>query len=90
MTLIERIGQLSAQIEASADPAISRAADELVATMLEMYGEGLRRVLVPLDEGTRIALAEDDLVASLLLIHDLHPVPLEQRVQGGSTRSGPT
>jgi len=83
VTLIERIGQLSAQIESSADPAVSRAADELVATMLEMYGEGLRRVLEPLDEGVRLQLAEDDLVASLLLIHDLHPVPLEQRVQAG-------
>ncbi len=34
-------------------------------------------------DGERIAasLAEDELVATLLLIHDLHPVPLEQRVQ---------
>jgi Fe-S cluster biogenesis protein NfuA/nitrite reductase/ring-hydroxylating ferredoxin subunit len=34
-------------------------------------------------DGERIAasLANDTLVATLLLIHDLHPVPLEQRVQ---------
>ena len=37
----------------------------------------------PDPRGERIAasLADDPLVATLLLIHDLHPVPLEQRVQ---------
>ena len=32
------------------------------------------------------ALAEDGVVASLLLIHDLYPVPLEERVHGGARR----
>ena len=51
-----------------------------------MYGDGLRRIMevigasrgggeIILDE-----LAQDGAVASLLLIHDLYPVPLEQRV----------
>lgn len=52
-----------------------------------MYGAGLERVVAALHaggaEGQRIAaeLAEDRLVATLLLIHDLHPVPLSERVQ---------
>ena len=56
--------------------------------VVEMYGAGLERILASLfaagEDGERIAvgLAEDPLVATLLLIHDLHPVPLEDRVQG--------
>ena len=52
-----------------------------------MYGSGLERIVDALfaagEDGERLAvsLAEDPLVATLLLIHDLHPVPLEERVQ---------
>ena len=35
----------------------------------------------------RDALAEDPVVGSLLLIHGLHPVPLEERVRGGARRA---
>jgi Fe-S cluster biogenesis protein NfuA/nitrite reductase/ring-hydroxylating ferredoxin subunit len=58
-----------------------------MATVLQLYGTGLQRivdrVLASGPEGARIAsqLADDPLVATLLLIHDLHPIPLEQRVQ---------
>ena len=53
-----------------------------------MYGVGLEQILAALfaagEDGERLAvgLADDPLVATLLLIHDLHPVPLEDRVQG--------
>jgi Fe-S cluster biogenesis protein NfuA len=43
------------------------------------YGEEVM-AWVKLREGAR--LAEDDLVAHLLILHGLHPVPLEQRVHG--------
>jgi Fe-S cluster biogenesis protein NfuA/nitrite reductase/ring-hydroxylating ferredoxin subunit len=53
-----------------------------------MYGIGLERIVEAIQgtgaEGERIAVAltEDPLVAMLLLIHDLHPVALRDRVQG--------
>src|SRR6202012_941786 len=53
----------------------------------QMYGAGLDRIVDALhdagEDGRRIAtaLSEDQLVATLLLIHDLHPVPLADRVQ---------
>jgi Fe-S cluster biogenesis protein NfuA/nitrite reductase/ring-hydroxylating ferredoxin subunit len=59
-----------------------------VSAVVQMHGVGLERILSLLfaagDDGERIAmaLAEDPLVATLLLIHDLHPVPLADRVQG--------
>ena len=64
------------------------SADELVSAVVQMYGAGLERIVGSLleggEEGVRLAgaLADDELVAALLLIHDLHPVPLAERVQG--------
>lgn len=59
-------------------------AEELVHLLVEMYGEGLRRVVTVLgdrDPAMVERLAEDELVESLLLLHDLHPVDTETRIQ---------
>jgi len=54
--------------------------------VLELYGGGLERIFAALDEAgeageeIRGRLQSDGLVASLMLIHDLHPVPLADRV----------
>ena len=51
-----------------------------------MYGDGLRRIVEVIGEAREAgetildALAQDGAVASLLLIHDLYPVPLHERV----------
>jgi hypothetical protein len=53
----------------------------------ELYGAGLERLLDILHDAGRLdadvldALAGDDLVASLLLVHGLHPYDLETRVE---------
>jgi Fe-S cluster biogenesis protein NfuA/nitrite reductase/ring-hydroxylating ferredoxin subunit len=51
------------------------------AELLELYGEGLGRIFAALDEETTARLAEDGVVASLMLMHDLYPVSLEDRVR---------
>ena len=84
--LLLRVQDLQARLDAGGDSPTRRVAEELLSTVIEMYGEGLERIVAALGEdgehGQRVAaqLAEDDLVASLLLIHDLHPVPLRERV----------
>jgi Fe-S cluster biogenesis protein NfuA/nitrite reductase/ring-hydroxylating ferredoxin subunit len=72
--VVERVEALLEEVEG--DPK----AQELVQALVELYGEGLSRVVAMAPDPR--ALAEDDLVAHLLLLHDLHPVPLEERVQG--------
>jgi Fe-S cluster biogenesis protein NfuA len=83
---VGRIEVLLDQVEALGDPAARDLATELVQTVLAVYGEGLSRVVARVaerDDGTlAAALAGDELVAHLLLLHGLHPVPLESRVQG--------
>jgi Fe-S cluster biogenesis protein NfuA/nitrite reductase/ring-hydroxylating ferredoxin subunit len=86
--LVTRVQDLQARLEAAPDPATRELAEELVSAVVQMYGAGLERMLVALfaagEDGERIAasLIEDPLVATLLLIHDLHPVPLANRVHG--------
>jgi len=74
------------EVDSLADPIGRETAAELVQALVELYGEGLGRIMARLDgedsNGLRASLAEDDLVAHLLFLHDLHPVPLEERVTG--------
>jgi Fe-S cluster biogenesis protein NfuA/nitrite reductase/ring-hydroxylating ferredoxin subunit len=84
--LIERVQELTAELETIADPTVRRRAEELVSAIIALYGEGLERIVRTVVEAgpsaapLRQALVEDGVVASLLLIHDLHPVDLETRV----------
>jgi Fe-S cluster biogenesis protein NfuA/nitrite reductase/ring-hydroxylating ferredoxin subunit len=59
-------------------------ATEVVQALLQLYGEGLARILEVLDEcgatEARDRLTRDDLVSHLMLLHDLHPVSLEARI----------
>lgn len=84
--LAARVQELTSQIESFPDVRARQTSEELVGAVIEMYGAGLERVMEILAEAgepglaIRDALARDGLVAALLLIHDLFPVPLEERV----------
>jgi Fe-S cluster biogenesis protein NfuA len=59
---------------------------ELVQALVALYGEGLTRIAarVPVDE-----LVSDEVVSNLLVMHDLHPLPLRDRVQGALDEVAP-
>jgi Fe-S cluster biogenesis protein NfuA/nitrite reductase/ring-hydroxylating ferredoxin subunit len=77
---IARVEGLIGEVEALPDIAAREKAMEMVQALLDLYGEGLARIVSSLD-GQAAALAEDELVEHLLLLHDLHPVPVETRVR---------
>jgi Fe-S cluster biogenesis protein NfuA/nitrite reductase/ring-hydroxylating ferredoxin subunit len=83
--LLDRVEQLTAAIDASADPFLRATVDELVSAIIELYGEGLTRIVHAVseqgDDSLLRRLAGDSVIGSLMLIHDLYPVPLEVRVQ---------
>jgi Fe-S cluster biogenesis protein NfuA/nitrite reductase/ring-hydroxylating ferredoxin subunit len=85
--LIERVQDLQAALDGAADSPLSGLAEELVSAVVQMYGAGLEQIVARLfaagEVGERMAvsLTDDPLVSTLLLIHDLHPVPLGDRVQ---------
>jgi Fe-S cluster biogenesis protein NfuA len=54
---------------------------ELVQSLVELYGEGIARIVAH-DPECVAGVADDELVSHLLVLHGLHPVPLEDRVRG--------
>jgi Fe-S cluster biogenesis protein NfuA/nitrite reductase/ring-hydroxylating ferredoxin subunit len=48
--------------------------------MFDLYGAGLERIVSAADDSTLDAFLGDELVSHLLLLHGLHPLPVEQRV----------
>jgi Fe-S cluster biogenesis protein NfuA len=75
--MMEQIDALLDRVE-TFPPEQREVATELVQALLDMYGEGLSRIVAACD-GVPL---EDELVAHLLLLHGLHPVPVRERVLG--------
>jgi Fe-S cluster biogenesis protein NfuA len=79
------IERLLEEADALPDPRARETATALAAALLELYGDGLERVVAVVaehdEDGTlAAALAGDELVGHLLLLHGLHPEPLAERV----------
>jgi Fe-S cluster biogenesis protein NfuA/nitrite reductase/ring-hydroxylating ferredoxin subunit len=73
------------EIDRLPDPVARQKSIEVIQALLELYGAGLERIVEEVaartDAGELAAvLAADELVAHLLLVHGLHPVPLHDRV----------
>jgi hypothetical protein len=67
-------------------PAWQRV-ERVIARVVRLYGAGLARVLDHAREAGAVAasfderIAADDLLASLLVLHGIHPLPVEERVR---------
>jgi len=79
----DRVEELLNELRGAADPALTERAEELVRLLMELYGAGLERVMELVAEGSPTLvdrIADDQLLASLLVLHGLHPVPVETRI----------
>jgi Fe-S cluster biogenesis protein NfuA/nitrite reductase/ring-hydroxylating ferredoxin subunit len=82
---VARIETLLGEIEALKDPGARSKAAEMAQVLLELYGEGLARMMEVVAQGAEgekafEAFAEDELISHLLLLHGLHPLDVETRV----------
>ena len=82
---VARVDALLEDLEGAIGAVPVDTAVELVQALVDLYGEGLARVVAhvaPADADGALAraFAGDELVSHLLLLHGLHPVPLEARV----------
>ena len=90
-----RLEELVQSAEALRDDAARGLARELVQVLLEVHGEGMRRLLDAARgaAGSGPALAatcsNDELLGSLLMLHGLHPLPLATRVDKALERVRP-
>jgi Fe-S cluster biogenesis protein NfuA len=80
-----RIEELLAEIRA-ADPAVAGRAEAVVGLLVDLYGEALSRVSGRVDAE---ALVDDPLLASLLVLHGLHPDPVAVRIERALDRIRP-
>jgi Fe-S cluster biogenesis protein NfuA len=93
--LSQRIEGLVARIETIADPNARANALDLTQALMELHGAGLEHLMEIVarggDPGYAMMddFANDDLVASLLLLYGLHPHDLETRVLNALDRSRP-
>ena len=92
---IAAIDELVQQLETAADPAARAASQELVRALMELHGAALERMLSTIRRngaaGATIVeqLTREELVASVLLLYDLHPVDLATRVRGALEKNRP-
>ena len=81
----ERIDSLLSALS-TAGPLAQQRGEDLVALVTNLYGAGLERLLEVLADAGRLdtvvldALAADELVSGLLLVHGLHPYDVKTRV----------
>jgi Fe-S cluster biogenesis protein NfuA len=78
----DRIEALLDELRSAAEGRVWLRVEELVRLLTELYGAGMARTLELADSQPDLIarLGRDELVGSLLVLHDLHPDSLEQRV----------
>lgn len=79
----QRVDTLLAQLSALGNAEARRLGADAVRALLELYGEGLARMLdIVHGEAPALVdrLAADPLVSALLVVHDLHPFDTEARI----------
>jgi Fe-S cluster biogenesis protein NfuA len=86
---VARVESLLEQIDAIGDRRVRETAVASVQALLDLYGEGLARIVGHVaeqcdaagEERLATALAGDDLVSHLLMLHGLHPEDVRRRVE---------
>lgn len=89
----DRLEQVVGEVNEIPDPVARARAQEAVRLLVDLYGGALERILTVLTDdgdGTPVdRLAGDELIASLLIAHDLHPRSMLERVEGALERVRP-
>ncbi|MDX6391872.1 MAG: hypothetical protein QOJ73_2935 [Streptosporangiaceae bacterium] len=90
-----RVEELLGTLRSSGNKSAAPAAEELVRILLGLYGDGLGHIMTALhesgDAGAAVLdkLLADPLVESLLVLHDLHPLDIDTRIQRALDRVRP-
>jgi Fe-S cluster biogenesis protein NfuA/nitrite reductase/ring-hydroxylating ferredoxin subunit len=90
MTRVKQVGDQIEEILGflrTGDSKYADAAEDLTGLLVQLYGDGLGAIVATLAGAGQpgadmlARLTEDPLVESLLLLHDLHPLDVDARVQ---------
>jgi Fe-S cluster biogenesis protein NfuA/nitrite reductase/ring-hydroxylating ferredoxin subunit len=94
MTRVQQAGdQIEELLAALTARGQGPAAEELVRLLVGLYGDGLAHIMSAVaedgDPGLLERLTDDPLVESLLLLHGLHPLDVDTRIQRALDRVRP-
>ena len=90
-----RIEALLGDLDRIGDVPTRAKTEELIGLVVELYGAGLERIMElayeagPAGEELFKRLIDDELIASLLVLHGLHPIDVETRVHNALEKVRP-
>src|SRR6476646_3660914 len=76
-----RVEQLLAQVGEVGGAPAAATAEELVRVLVAYYGDGLERIVELIGTQAVLTLAADPQVSTLLLLHGLHPLDVDTRIE---------
>lgn len=91
----QKVDELVQRVNAWSDETARSTALELLQSMMDLHGAAMSRVVEVLSESGEAGranlakLGADPLVCGLLVLYSIHPLTLEERVQGAIERLGP-
>jgi Fe-S cluster biogenesis protein NfuA len=83
---LQELDVLLRETEQQTDPAARGRLQKVVQAILELHGAGLQRLLEHITEASECgqeildACCKDDVVSGLLVLHNIHPLDVEDRV----------
>ncbi|HEY5299451.1 MAG TPA: hypothetical protein VIJ55_02135 [Acetobacteraceae bacterium] len=89
---LRRLEQLIAALDSVTDPTARESARALLEVVLDLHSVALARMtamVASADETLLRAMADDDPVRAILLLHGLHPDDAETRVRAALQRLAP-
>ncbi|HEU5002181.1 MAG TPA: NifU family protein [Actinomycetota bacterium] len=91
----DRIEVLLGELRSSASPEVSTKVEEVVGLLVELYGAGLERILEVVNEDQDVAtpllkrFTDDKFIESLLVLHGIHPVDVDTRIETALDQARP-
>jgi len=93
---LKKVESLLGEIQTTANPALRAQTEQIIQALMELHGIGISHMMdIIWEEGAvgediiRKQFPQDDLMNALLLMHDLHPLHLADRVQGALDKVRP-
>jgi Fe-S cluster biogenesis protein NfuA/nitrite reductase/ring-hydroxylating ferredoxin subunit len=90
-----RVEELLGALQSGGSGGAAQAAEELVGLLVGLYGDGLAKIVAMLREDGQAGMAildkmaDDPQLEGLLLLHDLHPLDVDARIQRALDRVRP-
>ena len=84
--LLARLHKLIQHLESTADPATQARLREIMQTLMDFHGQAITRVLEQIADSELAGcalidkIAEDELISSLLLLYNIHPLDMNARI----------